>query len=331
MDSRLPKADIHVHLEGTITPALARKIAARNKKEISPALLGDSDDHFLWQEGATPKEALVSFLHAYDAATKVMSCAQDYTDITYDYLIRAAAEGCVYAEPVISADHGKMIGLTYVQMVEAIAKGYERAKAETGIEARFLSACVRHFGPEQALDVARVTRDNPHPLVTGFTMAGDENAHTVADFKPAFDLSGLPFRNAHAGEAAGPESVRAARDVLGIRRFGHMVRAVEDEKLMDELKKINAVPEVCVSSNMALKVFKSYKEHPLRRFFDYGLKVTLGSDDPSFFGTSIGREYQIAQDEFGFTDVELLRVTRNAVEEAFVGEDTRKKLLQSLA
>lgn len=331
MLSRIPKVDFHVHLEGTITPALARHIAARNKKEISPALLGDNDDHFLWQGGDTPQQALVSFLHAYDAATKVMACARDYADITYDYLRRAAAEGCIYAEPIISADHGKMIGLSYVEMVGAITEGYEKAKAETGIEARFLSACVRHFGPVQALEAAKETGDNRHPLVTGFTMAGDENAFAVADFRPAFDLADMPYRNAHAGEAAGPDSIRAARDILGIRRFGHMVRAGEDEGLMAELKKINAVPEVCVSSNLALKVFKNYKEHPLRRFFDFGLKVTLGSDDPSFFGTSIGREYQIAQDEFGFTDAELLRVTQNALEEAFVDEKTRDKLLQSLA
>ena len=106
-----------------------------------------------------------------------------------------------------------------------------------------------------------------------------------------------------------------------------MVRAIEDRDLMQELKEIGAVPEVCVSSNLCLKVFKDYKSHPLRIFFDFGLKVVLGSDDPTFFHTSIGREYKIAQDEFGFTETELLRVTRNALEEAFMDDTTRVKLL----
>jgi adenosine deaminase len=166
--------------------------------------------------------------------------------------------------------------------------------------------------------------------VTGFGMAGDENAHTVADFKPAFDISGLPHRTAHAGEAAGPVSVRDAKDILKTRRFGHMVRATENPALMLELKKMKAVPEVCVSSNMALKLYPDYPSHPLRKLFDAGLKVTLGSDDPSFFNTSIGREYQIAKDHFGFSDRELLQISRNAIEEAFIDEATRKKLLAKI-
>jgi adenosine deaminase len=197
-------------------------------------------------------------------------------------------------------------------MLKAIEAGYEKAKKETGIEARFISTAVRHFGPAKALEAAQITRDNPHSLVTGFGVAGDENAHSFADFEPAFKLSGLPYRTAHAGEAAGPESVRSAKDVLKVRRFGHMVRAIEDKKLIDELKTHKAVPEVCVSSNLVLHVYKDYTANPLRKFFDAGLKVVLGSDDPSFFGTSIGREYQIARDHFKFTDDELRQITRNA-------------------
>ena len=328
---KLPKADIHCHLEGTITPDMAKRIAARNGIAPAAILIDASGDTFNWQpDGAGAAGSLKGFLKAYDAATVVMKTAQDYTDITYDYLMRAAAEGCIYVEFFISADHGAMVGLTYAQMVEAIAKGYEKAKGATGIEMRLISTCVRHYGPDAALNVAKVTRENPHPLVTGFGMAGDENAYAVADFKLAFETSGLKSRTAHAGEASGPGTVREAREILKVRRFGHMVRAIEDETLMADLKAANAVPEVCVSSNMALKVYPDYTAHPLRRFFDYGLKVTLGSDDPTFFGTSIGREYQIAQDHFGFNDTGLLQLTRNAIEEAFVDNETRAALIDRL-
>lgn len=324
----IPKVDLHVHLEGTITPEMALRIAARNNVTLPPDLI--KDGHYIWKGDGTAAGELNAFLYAYDQATSVMKCAADYSDITYDYLKRAAAEGCIYAELTISADHGAMVGLTYPQMLEAIHQGYQRAKDETGIEARLISSCVRHYGAAQAVNVGKITHDHPHPLVTGFGMAGDENTGTVADFKPAFDASGITHYTVHTGEAAGPESVHAVMTILKTRRFGHMVRAFEDPALIQDLKRINAVPEICVSSNLALKVFKDYKSHPLRRYFDAGFKVTLGSDDPTFFNTSIGREYQIAQDEFGFTDAELLQISRNALEEAFVDEDTRQYLLRKL-
>ncbi|HYD19461.1 MAG TPA: adenosine deaminase [Patescibacteria group bacterium] len=327
---QFPKVDLHVHLEGTITPRMARVIADRNNVVLSPALVGDGA-HFHWPSAATPQENLVSFLKAYDEATAVMKRAEDYADITYDYLSRSAAEGCIYAELTISADHGAMVGLSYLDMLDAIAAGYARAKEETGIEVRMISSCVRHYGPAAAMKVAELTRAHPHPLVTAFGMAGDENAHAIADFAPAFDASGLAHRTAHAGEASGAETVRQAREILGIRRFGHMVRAIEDPTVMDEQVKIAAVPEVCVSSNLALKVFPDYAAHPLRKFFDAGLKVTLGSDDPSFFGTSIGREYEIARDHFGFSVAELLQITRNAIEESFADAGTRQRLLEKIA
>ena len=326
----VPKADMHVHLEGTITPEMARKLAARNGLDLDPGLFTPDGQGYAWHDDGTAQSALLAFVHAYDKVTMVMKTAQDYRDITYDYLTRAAAENCLYSEIMISADHGALIGLTYPDMVAAIAQGIDDARAETGIETRLLSTCVRHYGPEKALNVAKLTRDNPHPYVVGFAVAGDENAYTLADFKEAFDLSGLPYRNAHAGEAAGPESIIAARDDLGVKRFGHMVRVIEDESLMQDLKASGAVPEVCVSSNICLKVFPDLTHHPLRKLFDFGFNVVLGSDDPSFFRTTIGREYQIAQESFDFTDKELLQLTRNAVDCAFLSESEKENLRQRM-
>ncbi len=331
MTRRIPKADMHVHLEGTISPAMVLQLAEKNHIAIADGLLNAERNAFLWPEDGTAAGALKGFVHAYDLATSVMKGADDYTLITYDYLTRAAAEDCIYAEIGISADHGAMVGLSYPAMLEAITQGYDRARRETGIAARLISTCVRHYGPAGALKVGQLTHDHPHPLVTAFGMAGDENAGAVADFVPAFEASGLPFRTAHAGEAAGAASVWAALHALNLRRFGHMVRAIEDEELMRELVMIKAVPEVCVSSNLALKVYPDYASHPLRQLFDAGLKVVLGSDDPTFFNTSIGKEYEIARRYFSFTDAELLQVTRNAIEEAFVDEATRTMLLADIS
>lgn len=326
----LPKVDLHVHLEGTITPAMVMKLSEKNGIPVKDGLMKPDMSGYAWKDDGSARDALIAFVTAYDDACAVMKTAEDYSEITYDYLIRAAAEGCIYAELTVSADHGAHLGLSYPQFIDAMNAGYEKAKKETGIEARYISTCVRHYGPDKCLKVGEITAKHPHAMVTGFGMAGDENAGTVADFKPAYDASKLKNRTAHAGEAAGPESVRAARDLLGCRRFGHMVRAIEDAELMRELVAIKAVPEVCVSSNLVLKVYPDYASHPLRRFFDAGLKVTLGSDDPTFFHTTIGREYQIAQEHFGFSDAELLTLSRNAIEEAFIDEETRGQLLHRI-
>lgn len=330
MTQHIPKAELHTHIEGTITPEMARLIAQRNGYELPDDLFTADGQSYGWEDDGTAQSALLAFVHAYDRVANVLKTEQDYRDITYDYLKRCAAENCLYVEIMMSADHGLSIGLTYAQMVDALAKGIDDARADFGIEARLISTCVRHYGAEKCIRAAEMTRDDPHPYVVGFSMAGDENAGTVADFKKAYDICGLPNRAAHAGEAAGPESVRAVHDILGVQRIGHMVRIIEDEDLMRQIKDAGIVPEVCVVSNLVLKVYPDYKSHPLRKLFDYGFKVTLGSDDPSFFRTSIGHEYQIAQDHFGFSDDELVELTRNAINAAFVSAEMKKTLLSRM-
>lgn len=326
----LPKVDLHVHLEGTMSPALVCRLAAKNGVTLKPGLISEDGLSFCWTDDGSAAAGLRAFVQAYDDACAALRTAEDYSLITHDYLCSAAAEGCIYAEIGISADHGAGLGLSYPQMVEAIADGVEKARAETGIEARLISTCVRHYGAQRALRVGAVTAAHPHPLVTGFGMAGDENAGTVADFAPAFQAAKHLARTAHAGEAAGADSVRDAMEHLHCRRFGHMVRAMEDEDLVRDLLGIRAVPEVCVSSNLVLKVFDDIAQHPLRRMFDAGLKVTLGSDDPPFFATTIGNEYALAQKYFHFTDRELLQLSRHAVEEAFIDEATRHRLMAKI-
>jgi adenosine deaminase len=328
----LPKAELHVHLEGTITPKKLRELSNKNNIPIPQDLFSNDGQYYHWTDNGTASNALLGFLQAYDAASHVIKHAEDYTEITYDYLIRSASQGVIYTELTISADHGRAIDLPYPDMVKAIARGADQAKQKTGIETRLISTCVRHYGIEQALNVAQTTVDHPHPLVTGFTMAGDENAHHVADFKPAFDLARSAGLNvtAHAGEAAGSQSIKDVRDIIGCKRFGHMVRIIEDPVLMDEMLKYGAVPEICVSSNLALKLFNNYSDHPLRQLWDAGFPVTLNSDDPPFFSTNIGREYKIAHKCFNFTLDDLLQMTINAINAAFIDDATRQTLLQKI-
>src|SRR5690606_13397877 len=130
---------MHVHLEGTITPKMVQKLAAKNGLTVKAGLISGDGAGYSWKDDGTPQNALLSFVHAYDDATVVMKSADDYAEITYDYLSRAAAEHCIYAEPIISADHATLVGIDYPDMLDGITRGYERAKKEHGIEARFIA------------------------------------------------------------------------------------------------------------------------------------------------------------------------------------------------
>lgn len=325
----LPKAELHVHIEGTITPALAQKLATRNKVSLSDRLISKDLKNYHWNDDGTAKTALQNFIHAYSDVSKCLKTSDDYTEITFDYLTRSAREGSIYCELMISSEMTRETGIPYSEMVKAVAQGIDKARDQSGIEARLINTAVRNYGGASALNCAQTMIDTPHPYVTGFGLAGDENAYSYLDFKPAFDLArakgyGL---TAHAGEAGGAENVRSAMEILGVKRFGHMVRAIEDDALMQELVKLGAVPEVCVSSNLFLKVYPSVKEHPLKKFIDLGLPVTIATDDPGFFNTTIGREYQIAQDDFGFTDDDLRQVTKNTIKAGFIDAPTQARLL----
>jgi adenosine deaminase len=242
------KAELHVHLEGTATPDLVRRLAARHAIAL-PADLFGGDGRFLWTD-------FLHFLRAYDAAASAIRTADDYRIVTADYLARCAAEGAVYVEVMASPDHAAAVGLGYDGLVDGVAAGIAQARAATGIEARIVMVCLRHLGPGPAVDVARRVAAAPHPLVTGFGMAGDEAVGRAADFAPAFAIAagaGLAC-TAHAGEVCGAESVRDAIRSLPLARIGHGVRAVEDPDLVREIVDRGLVLEVCPVSNVATGV-----------------------------------------------------------------------------
>jgi len=321
----LPKAELHLHLEGAATPDLVRRLAARNKMTL-PDDLFDADGDFLWAD-------FLHFLQVFDVASSVIRTPEDYRDLTYEHLMASAAEGGIYAELMSSPDHAALAGLSYAGHLEGIAQGIEDARRDSGIEARIIVTCVRHFGVERCLAVARDAVRHPHPLVTGFGMGGDEAGFPPAQFADVFRIAaeeaGLSC-NVHAGEFGGPESIRGALDALPVSRLGHGVRAIEDPSLVAELAERGTVLEVCPMSNIATGVFPSHDHHPLPILHEAGVRCTLSSDDPHYFGSSIGREYANASVMFGYDEEALIGFTRTSLKAAFVDEATRDRLLNRL-
>jgi len=319
--SAVPKAELHVHLEGTATPALVRRLAERNGMDLPKALFAD-ENAFAWTD-------FLHFLETYDLAASVIRTPDDYRDVTYDYLSRCAAEGVVYCEMMSSPDHAAANGMSYQAHLDGIAGGIDDVRRDHGIEGFIIVTCVRHFGVERAMAVARDTVRHDHPLVVGFGMGGDELGFPPGRFTDVFALvagEGLPC-TVHAGEFGDPASIRQALDNLPVGRLGHGVRAAEDPALVRDLVQRDIVLECCPTSNIATKVFPDFASHAFTSLRDAGVRVTLNSDDPPYFHTSVGLEYAVARDHFGLDAQDLRAITCTALEAGFAPAATRTALI----
>lgn len=320
----LPKAELHVHLEGTAPPALIRRLARRNGMAVPDGVLA-GEDRFAWT-------GFLGFLATYDRAASVVRTAQDYRDVTFEYLAACAAEGVLYVELIASPDHAAAVGLSDAEHFGGIARGIDDARAAHGIEARILVAAIRDLGVARAEAIARRLAESRHPYVAGFNLVGDEAGWPPGPFAAAYAIAagaGLGC-SVHAGEHAGPESVRAALE-LPVSRISHGVRAVEDPALVAELAARGVVLEVCPTSNVALGVSPSYADHPLGALHAAGVRVTLGSDDPPYFGCTIGGEYAVARERLGLDEGKLQDMTLTAVEGAFADDGLKRALLAKIS
>ncbi|MDD9909917.1 MAG: adenosine deaminase [Ahrensia sp.] len=316
------KAEIHCHIEGAAHPALVQRLARKYDVDLSDTI---RDGRYIWTD-------FTSFLNCYDRASSVFRSREDYRLLTYDHYCRLAEQGAIYGEVFGSPDHAAQMGVDYGDLVDAMAAGIDDARQESGIEGRIIMTCVRHLGPHAAIAVAETVAASPHPMVTGFGMGGDERAFAAEDFAPAFEIAsdaGLGL-TCHAGEFADAESVHDALDNLGVTRIGHGVRSIEDAKLVDRLVDEEIVLEICPVSNIALGVYQDFAAHPLKRLFDAGVSLTINSDDPPFFDTTLSYDYQTAERDCGLGAEAIDRCTQTAIEAAFIDEPTRKRLLARL-
>ncbi|TIP89943.1 MAG: adenosine deaminase [Mesorhizobium sp.] len=316
------KAELHCHIEGAAAPELVVRQAQKYGKDTSRYI---QDGSFVWHD-------FTSFLAAYDFSSDLFRTEEDYARLADHYLTSLARDGAIYSEIFTSPDHAGNAGLSAKAYTDALGEGMARAKAKTGIEGRMIVTGVRNAGVESIEQAARFAARCGHPLVTGFGVAGDERMGDLEDYVRAFEIAreaGLGI-TVHAGELMGWESVKAALDHIRPARIGHGVRAIENPDLVRRIADEGVVLECCPSSNIALKVFDSFADHPFPALQAAGCKVTLNSDDPPYFWTSLKREYDIAAEHFSMNDKALAAVTRTAIEAAFVDRKTKAMLLGRL-
>jgi adenosine deaminase len=317
------KAELHCHIEGAASPELVLRQARKYNADPTPFI---RDGSFVWHD-------FTSFLAAYDFSADLFRTEEDYALLADHYLTSLARDGAIYSEFFTSPDHARRAGLSPEAYTRGLGEGMARAKAKTGIESRMIVTGVRHFGVESVEQAARFAARCGHPLVTGFGMAGEERFGDLEDYVRAFEIAreaGLGI-TVHAGELAGWESVAAAIDFIRPSRIGHGVRAIENPDLVRRIADAGIVLECCPVSNVELKVFDGFANHPFTRLRDAGCKVTLNSDDPPYFWTSLKREYDVAREHFGLDDRALAGITRTAIDAAFVDRKTKSALLARLA
>jgi len=317
------KAEIHVHLEATITPDLCRKFASRNNIDLPDDIFGNKYA-YQWTD-------FYDFIKKYDLVTSVIHTPEDYRELTYTYLKECAATNVLYVEAMISSTHAKVKGMTYDSFLQGVYDGSQQAEKDFGIVSRFIMNGIRHLGPDSVQSTAKEVLDNPHPYLVGFGLAGDELHFPPKLFTKTFDMlkeAKLPI-TVHAGEWDGPENIRNAIKFLHPIRLGHGVRAIEDPDLIKEIIDKDIVLETCPTSNIATKIYENYEAHPVKKLFNSGVRITVNSDDPPFFNASIAGEYQVMAN-LGLSEKELISLTRNAIESSFCDQLTKEKLLIKL-
>jgi len=314
----LPKAELHLHLEGSIDPPTLLELKKRHGKK---GTLAEVEHLYRYKD-------FTGFLMAFKAVTEELQTAHDYELITYRLMEKLKADNVLHAEVYVSVGVCLWRKQDFDAIFAGLERGRERGEHEFGISLLWIFDAVRQFGPEKAQPVAEVAARHRGASVVGFGIGGDERQAAPELFRDVYAYAaekGLRL-TAHAGETAGPGSVWGALN-LPAERIGHGFTASQDSELVEALSTRQIPLEICITSNLRTGVCSTIAEHPVRNYFDQGVMVTLNTDDPAMFATSLSREYQLAQDAFGFTDEHLRELARNSFEASFLPAEKKLAFL----
>ena len=337
---RLPKAELHLHLEGSVSPRTLSELSAKystpletsNSKyrnvEDSARFLSEDDVRALYHY-----QDFTGFLLAFKAVTERLRTAEDYEFITYRLCQRLAEQGARHAEVYVSVGVILFRGQDFDPLFQGLDRGRRRAEQDFGISLYWIFDAVRHFGAEAAMQVVEKAIALHAHNVVGFGIGGDERRAGPELFTEVYAHAaekGLRL-TCHAGETTGPETIRDTLDLLKAERLGHALSLANDDELLTRCVRQQVPLEICLSSNVRTGCCAQLERHPIRKYFDAGAVVTLNTDDPEMFETSLLREYQLAQDIFGFTREELRQLAANSIRASFLPESQKQALLAEIA
>ena len=334
----LPKAELHLHLEGTVDPATLAELSRRHPTPLttennrytniadSGRVFTEEEAHALYQY-----KNFTGFLLAFKAVTERLRTAEDYELVAYRMMQKLHAQNVLHAEVYVSVGVIHWRGGEFGPLFEGLERGRRRGERDFGMSLFWIFDAVRHFGPRRAglvVDEAIALRENCDTIV-GIGLGGDERRAAPELFRDVYARAARHDLRltVHAGETAGPESIWSALRDLKADRIGHGLRAADDPELVRYLAEHQVPVEACITSNVLTGCCATVEQHPIRKLFDAGVLVTLNTDDPDMFRTSLVGEFQLAQKVFGFSNAELRTLAENSFRASFLPEAKKLALL----
>lgn len=320
---RLPKVELHLHLEGTLEPELAFAMAQRNQVDLPYASAEEMRAAYRFSD-------LQSFLDIYYASCSVLRTERDFYELTWAYLLRASADQVRHVEPFFDPQVHMARGVPYLTVLGGITHALQDARSRLGITSRLIVCFLRDLPAEDA--AATLAEALTHGGIDGVGLDSSEVGNPPKKFADVFAQarrSGLHVV-AHAGEEGPASYIVDALDTLKAERIDHGVRCLEDTALTKRLVRDHVCLTVCPLSNVALKVVDRIEDHPLRRMLDAGLMVTVNADDPAYFGGYLHENYLAVAEGLALSNEQLVALARNAIEGSFAPRNRKQELLAEL-
>lgn len=332
----LPKAELHLHLEGSVDSATLSELSRRHPTPLpttNPRYRGLEESARVFSEEEARAlyeyQDFTGFMQAFKAVTERLRDPEDYELVAYRMMQKLREQKVLHAEVYISAGVVQWRGADFAALFEGAERGRKRGERDFGVSLYWIFDAVRHFGVDRAQRVVEEAIRFKNHNVVGIGIGGDERRAGPEMFREVYAYAasnGLRL-TAHAGENVGPESIWGAIRELKADRIGHGLHAIEDPELVRYFAEQKIPVEVCITSNVVTGCCPSLAEHPVRRLFDAGVLVVLNTDDPDMFHTSLNREYQLARDIFGFSGDELRELAKNSFRASFLPEERKREIL----
>lgn len=321
---KLPKAELHLHIEGTLEPEMMFELAQRNNLDLPYKSVSEVREAYNFED-------LQSFLDIYYQGSQVLQQEQDFYDLTWAYLEKAASQNVRHAEIFFDPQSHTDRGIAFETVYQGIYQALQDGKEKLGISSQLILSFLRHLSAEQAFATLEQALPYKNTMVAvGLDSA--EQGNPPSKFKEVFTKAQAEgfLTVAHAGEEGPPEYIWEAINLLNVSRIDHGVRAMEDQKLLDYLADKQIPLTVCPLSNVELKVFDSMAKHNLKKLLNSGICATVNSDDPAYFGGYIAENYQAAQSALDLSKQELYQLAKNSFQASFLSPESKQKLIAEL-
>lgn len=320
----IPKAELHLHIEGTLEPELMFKLAERNGISLPFESVSQVREAYNFQN-------LQSFLDIYYQGTEVLQQEQDFYDLTWAYLQKAAAQNVRHTEIFFDPQSHTDRGIDFETVHSGIVRALQDGRQKLGISSQLILSFLRHLSAEQAIATLEMALPYKETMVA-VGLDSSEEGNPPSKFKEVFDQARSAgfLTVAHAGEEGPPEYIWEAIQLLKVSRIDHGVRSMEDPELIGYLIDKQIPLTVCPLSNVKLKVFDSLKKHNLKQLLNQGVCATVNSDDPSYFGGYIAENYQEAKDALNLSQQEIYQLAKNSFHASFLPDEAKQTLIAEL-